>query len=332
MPEELEKIQQNTESNPEANIDPLEQIRQKMAEQQIPVTEKDGEFFTESSAGKINVEIPDQNETLFSQAKEVEERESKIKKELEDSNAPVEVQIETGRKTMRENKQAFTEAQDIQNIINQLSAEGKILTAQNYDIANNQDITQSGLHFIISPEALKNVEQAAKKLGYNVSIIPGKGITINSAFATYTFLTGKNLEGAQNQSAPENEEDSYDDEEENKEQKASGLKQKKTRKTKNKLGSTGSKSSIIVGGTKGKKNISIPNKGKDMGSQAHDINEPHSIIPPIIGPAPTYRGETGPITIKPEQQNVSPNNPNISGGSATGIEGGGIEGIAPGAN
>jgi len=321
MPEELEIEQEKSEFKEEIEINPLEQKRQQMAEQQIPVIEKNGIFFTESPVGEVPVEIPDQHETLFSQAQEIESRESEVKQQLKDSNAPVEKQIAVGKKTIKENEQAFAEAKDIQEIINQLIASGEILTVQGYDIAKNPDITKNGLHFIVSTESLKMIEEAAKKLGYSIDKIPDKGITISSSFATYTFLTEKGIK--------EITEEDYDYEDEYEDEQEENIKAEKKEDVKRKLDSTKKKSSNLTDSEDSPlSEISKPEKQKKYDSQ--------STIPSIIGSTPTHGNETiSSPTKPPEQPGGEPGSSDIGSGPispGTGIEGGGIGPIAPGAN
>ena len=305
-----------------------------MAEQAFATEQIDGEFFTDTSAGKADVRLPTEFDTFFQQAQEVSHREDMIKEELDEKGTSVEEQIRVGKKTMADHDKSFSEARNAEEILGQLRNSNELLVAERYNISNNPDLPQDGLHFIVKPEAVTRIEESFKKLGYSVKKIPGKGIIVQGDFTTYTFLTGKNLKEQKMTGEKEYvEDDDYDeyDESERLDGKKIRKQGKSDRLSKKKKGEkmtaqTAAKRPPISPGAKAATRIK-PEEG---------IFDSEIIIPATPGPAPLSTPDSGSRINAPMEKPEALSTPNQStpltgGAGLPGGGAGGVGGIAPGA-
>ena len=292
------------------------------------------EFFADSAVGQIKAETPDSHETMFFQAEKIAAREQTVRDELEESDQPVQDKIETGKQVMAETKAAFTEAKNVQEIIDQLSSEGKIFKALDFDIRADSEVPNQGLHFVVTPESVSNIKQAAAKLGYRTREIKGKGIVIEASFTTYTFLTGKNLD---QKALTIGEKISEDDDDEDEESTTTPkIKIKSGAKARIKKGKVPKSLNSV---TRSDQNVKTSRPKLSPGEKITTETNDETIfdLPPVAsGPTSSQSTPPTPELKSPGQQTPSPNSLETSAGSTTaapqigGIESGASGGITGG--
>ena len=316
--EDLEQEDLEQEES-EKEIDPFEEYRQRMLDQEIATEEEGGEFFTDTSFGKVKVDLPTGHESLFSYAEEVDQRETGAKKR----GGTVEQQIRTGKQEMAANERAFADARNAEEILRRLQESGQLLLAD----VRSPKLPQEGLQFIIPDHLKHSVRKAFERLGYVAEKIEDGGVVIRVGTTAYTFLTAKQAEKYK-----EGDEDYLDDDEHS----DSGGEGRSTKAVKNKLKGRRPKQSAKQAGGK-----PTGAKGRKTTSDKTDIENALTEIKPndvgiseinILPPSGGASLDSKAATIGTKTENVPDSSIDTGSGSGAdlgastgtgGLEGGG---------